>query len=127
MKSIGIVLALGLASALLGGAGCSTSEPGMRNTMGTVRATFSAAPDKVVAATERVMKRMELIRVAGTSTKIDGEVVGYTARDKKVTVSVKGVGEKRSAVGVRVGAMGDGALSVTLLTGIEKDLGLKPR
>jgi hypothetical protein len=126
MKSFNLILAIGIASATLGGAGCSTSQPGMRNTMGRVSATLGARPDKVAAAAERVMKRMDLIRVTETSTKVDGEVVGFTAQDKKVTISMKADGENRSAVGVRVGAMGDSNLSVLLLTGIEKDLGLKP-
>ena len=55
-----------------------------------------------------------------------GEFSMLLQQDKKVTISMKMDGENRSAVGVRVGAMGDTDLSVLLLTGIEKDLGLKP-
>jgi len=104
--------------------GCSTSEPGVKNTMGTLTTTVEANPPRVAKAAEAVLKDLELIRVHSTSTEVDGEAFGYTASDKKVGVSIKQEGENLSKVSVRVGAFGDEDLGIAVITRLEEQLGI---
>jgi len=104
--------------------GCSTSEPGVKNTMGTLTTTVEANPPRVAKAAEAVLKDLELIRVHSTSTEVDGEAFGYTASDKKVGVSIKQEGENLSKVSVRVGAFGDEDLGIAVITRLEEQLGV---
>lgn len=104
--------------------GCSTSEPGVKNTMGTLTTTVEANPPQVAKAAEAVLKDLDLIRVHSTSTEVDGEAFGYTASDKKVGVSIKQQGDNLSEVKVRVGAFGDEDLGLAVITRIEEQLGV---
>ncbi|NBC11527.1 MAG: DUF3568 family protein [Planctomycetes bacterium] len=120
--SLCTLISLVAVAALL--AGCSTSEPGVKNTMGTLETTVEANPPQVAKAAEAVLKDLELIRVHSTSTEVDGEAFGYTASDKKVSVSIKKESENLSKINVRVGAFGDEDLGVAVITRIEEQLGV---
>lgn len=104
-------------------AGCSTGEPGVRNSFGTLRTQVNADPPRVTRAAEAVLNDLDLVRVSSASTEVDGEVVGYTASDKKVSVSIDQEEEGRSKLKVRVGAFGDEDLGLAVINRIEKQLG----
>lgn len=115
-------LAILLAATLLV-AGCSTGHPGATNRMGTVRSTLYAPPADVAKAAEEVLQEMNIPIITAASTAIDGKVVGETARDKKITITVELHGADASVVSIRHGTIGDENISVTILGRIEAKLG----
>jgi len=124
MKTTFRPFAVMFAGALLALAGCSTSHPGAKNKLGSVEATLAAPPSRVAAAAEQVLQDMNIPIVSAASTAIDGKVVGETARDKRVTITIDLMGAESSTISIRHGAFGDAHISVTILERIEAKLGL---
>jgi len=116
-------LALGLALLTALSAGCSASEPGVKNTFGNLSTRVNADPAATTAAAENVLRELELLRVHADSTDLDGKAFGYTASDRKVSVSIKKQGEGVSRVKVRVGWSGDEDLGLAVIRRIEDRLG----
>jgi hypothetical protein len=65
---------------------------------------------------------MKLKNISATSTAVDGNVVGYTADNTKISVEVQKVTEKTSQVSVYVGSMGDPDMGKDILARIQKEL-----
>lgn len=99
--------------------GCSTSEPGVTNVAGTINATVNGSPEKVTEAAKDTMEDLKLLSVSATSTKVDGTATGRTAQDAVVSISIQTAGENVSEVDIRVGSLGDKALSMKILDGIK--------
>ena len=89
---------------------------------GEVQSTLDATPDKIVAATEKAFKDLGIIKISASGSKLDGLVVGRTAADKEVTVTVKSSTEKTSEISIRVGTFGDETLGRQILTKIRANL-----
>lgn len=113
-----------LAAALLTLVGCSTNHPGATNRFGAVQSTLIAPPSRVAAAAEEVLKDMNIPILTSAATAIDGKVIGETARDKKITITIELKGADASLITIRHGTIGDENISVTILERIEDKLGI---
>jgi hypothetical protein len=105
---------------LAAGAAAGAAAAGAFYAKGDLEATLEARPPQLVAASEEVFEEMNIAKVSSASTEVDGKVVGRTARDKKVAVTVKTESESFSKLSIRVGTFGDEALSRQILDGIKK-------
>jgi len=106
-------------------AGCSTSTPGVTNELGTIQATFGAAPPAVTDATATTLRNMDLTVDRKDATDIDGIVVARTAQDREVTVKINRAGDQMSRVSMRIGLFGDEQASIAVLDRIRRQLGVE--
>jgi ABC-type Fe3+-hydroxamate transport system substrate-binding protein len=107
---------------LVAGAAAGAAGAGAMYAKGDLETTLQARPPRIVAASEKAFEEMNIARLSSASTELDGKVVGRTASDKKVTVTVKTEGEKLSKLSIRVGVFGDEALSRQILEKIKKEV-----
>ncbi len=115
-----------LAVCLLAVAGCQTTESGVTNRVGTIKAMVDAKPAAVIEAAQDVLDEMELVIVNSESTSIDGRITARTAQDMRVRIDADKVGENVSEISIRVGKIGDTELSLTILREIKEELGIVP-
>ena len=101
---------------------CKTSQPGVKNVAGTYSEMIDATPPQVTAAAQEVLNQMKLLGVEAESTDLDGKVTARTAQDKTVTVRVEKQSSHVSRMRVRVGRLGDQAISITILEKIKEKL-----
>jgi hypothetical protein len=90
--------------------------------MGDLTAGLSADPDRVAAATEKALARLQLPVVSKQVTALDAQVISRTALDKRIAIKVKKQGDRQSEINIRVGTFGDEQLSRSLLAEIERAL-----
>lgn len=114
-----VCLAIGLTVA----AGCKTGQAGVRNRMGTYDATVAASPQRTTEAARQALEDMQFRVVSSNSSQYDGHVVGYTARDHKIDISVSSEGPDVSTMSVRVGRMGDQQLSQEIIRRVRRQVG----
>lgn len=115
------VAALALLCAVV--VGCKTSDPGVKNTMGTYSTLIDAEPPAVVDATNSIFESMDLKAIESTSTDLDGEVTAQTAQERKITIKVNREGENSSKVRVSVTPLGDEDISMTIINRIRDRIG----
>lgn len=96
---------------LTGAVGCQTT----RQVTGTRFEHFSANPDQVVEAAKAAAEELQLQMITATSSKVDGKLSAQTAQGKTVTIEVNREAEGVSKVAVKVGALGDEAVTNALL------------
>lgn len=87
---------------------------GVAYTTGDLEVTFDHPPPAVEAAGKGALEDLGITIVSSASTSVDGEVVGRTAQDKKITIRIKALGENSSKSSIRVGAFGDEAVSMSI-------------
>ncbi|MFW6162773.1 MAG: DUF3568 family protein [Planctomycetota bacterium] len=104
-------------------------DTGVGYKLGELRATVEAPPARVAAAARLAFERLEIRERFADASGLDAELIGRTARTKKVKVVVKAAGQGRSTVYIRIGTFGDRDLSRTLLDTIRDALrpGAVPR
>lgn len=90
--------------------------------MGEFEARLEASPQRVVKASQRVLENMDIKIQSADSTSLDGVVVGKTALDKDLKITVKRVDERWSEIGIRVGTFGDEELSRQIYDKIKDEL-----
>jgi hypothetical protein len=93
-----------VAAAALGAAGAAYVN-------GELEGRLDGSPQQVVRASERALKDMDIQIISADATGIDGKVVGRTALDKKIEISVKRDGDESSKIAIRVDTFGDESLS----------------
>jgi hypothetical protein len=93
---------------------------------GDTQTTLPADPREIASATERAMKELDVAVVSASSSGVDAKIVGRTARDTKLQVTVKSQTPKFSTVDVRAGVFGDESLQNALLDKIKSNLGAAP-
>lgn len=113
-------LALTLAALLL--TACSTSAPGVVNKGGTYETLLDGTTTKVTEAAKAAVADLKLKLVTSSATEIDGNVEALTANDTSVTVRVYRETERTSRLTIRVGTLGDQAMSMLLLEKIKARL-----
>lgn len=91
--------------------GCQT----VRQATGTHYAYLSANPERVVNAAKKACEDMELHAIAASSTEMDGRIEARTAQGKKVSILVTKQAEDVSTVAVKVGTVGDEAISRAII------------
>ncbi|MDP6545243.1 MAG: DUF3568 family protein [Phycisphaerae bacterium] len=113
-------------SAILLTSGCLVAAAGAAGGVlyakGDLESSLSATPAQIAAATEKAFVEMKISKTSAVSSDLDAEVIGRSARDKKVTVTSKATGDKISSISIRVGTFGDKDLSRVLFDKIKKNL-----
>ena len=90
---------------------------------GDLEATLEASPEKVVHASEAALKEMDVSVQSSDATAIDGRVVGRTALNKKVEITVKRETDRTSKISIRIDTFGDESLSRQIYEKIKAKLG----
>lgn len=96
-------------------AACETSQPGVTNSLGTVRETVDATPAEVTGAAEQTLTDMGLRIITSESTDLDGTVVARTENNREINVRADRKSEGRSQISIRVGLGGDEQVSLAVL------------
>ena len=102
--------------------GCSTTEPGATDTLGSYSTNVDGAPDKVTAAAAKACEDLKLTSIASNGTAVDGKVTAKTAAGDDVSITISQAGDKISKVTIRVGATGDEAVSKQLVDRINSHM-----
>lgn len=118
MRGISLVCLLGLWLTW----GCSTLQTGVTNEAGTVVANLDSTPEKIAAATRDAVKDLNLALISAQADENDGLVEARTAQEVRVKIKMTAQGDKTSQVSIRVGTLGDEALSLRLLNRIKARL-----
>jgi hypothetical protein len=89
---------------------------------GDLEATLDGTPQKIVKASDSALKDMDVRDVSGDATSVDGKVIGHTALNKKVEITVKRETDTTSKISIRIDNFGDEALSRQILDKIKSKL-----
>lgn len=125
MTTRSTILALGLAlGAASGLSGCVVAAAaggaaGAAYVLGSLDGPMPASPEKIVEASKDVLEGSDIHVLSSDATSIDGTVVGRTALDRKIEITVKRVDDKQSQVSIRVGTFGDETVSKDLFDRIK--------
>jgi hypothetical protein len=119
-----LALALGALTSLSGClvAAAGAGAAGTAYVMGSLDSSLPATPQKVVEATESVLKDTDIRVVSKDATGLDGSVVATTALDTKIQITIKRQDDKNSKISIRVGTFGDRELSEELFEKIKAKL-----
>jgi hypothetical protein len=90
--------------------------------MGSLDSSVPGTPETVVEASESALKDTDIPVISKGATGIDGDVVGKTALDTKIHITVKKQDEKTSKISIRVGTFGDRELSQQIYDKIKAKL-----
>jgi hypothetical protein len=115
---------LGLALAVLSSSSCvvaaaGAGAAGAAYVMGSLDASLPANPERIVAASKDVLNDSDIHVLESDATSVDGSVVGRTALDRRIEITVKRVDDKQSRISIRVGTFGDRGVSQDLLDRIK--------
>ena len=111
-------------AALVLAAGCAPlyakrdRDTGIAYLLGEMRAPVDAAPGRVAFATRLAFRALQVRERFTDISGLDAEFTGRTARGKHVRVVVRGTAAGTSAVRIRVGRLGDVAMSQAILDAI---------
>jgi len=108
-----------LALALVGGGSLSSCEnlrekPGVDGTaysLGHLDVMVRADPKRVVEVAEGVMKELDIDVESVAASGVDGKVVGKTALNKRIEITVERQDSETSKYSILVGSFGDETLS----------------
>lgn len=88
---------------------------GMAYYKGELKAELNGTPPEVIQATKRAFQDLIWTKVAARASATDGQAEAKSATGKEIRVTVNQKTPRVSAIGIRVGLMGDEDLSRTLL------------
>ena len=115
-----LMVCLGIGSLPL--AGCQTESPGTTYTVGSYSGMVDSTPDKVTQAARKAVEELKLLEINSSGTKVDGKVTAKTAQNDAVTIDVEKAGDNVSKVSIRVGTLGDEAMSKSIMDKIKGNL-----
>jgi hypothetical protein len=118
---LALALALGAAGSLSGCvvAAAGTRTAGQAYVMGSLDGSMPASPERIVEASKDVLEGSDIHILSSDASSLDGTVVGRTALDRKIEITVKRVDERQSKVSIRVGTSGDKDVSQGLFDRIK--------
>lgn len=90
---------------------------------GNLETRMRADPRAIEKASLKAFEDLNIRKVSSTSSSIDGEIIGRSAEETKVAISVKAEANDESSVSIRVGTFGDQAFSLKIYDAINKHLG----
>jgi hypothetical protein len=120
--------AVTLGSALLVTSGCiargtvGAQGAGATWYSGRLESNLGANLDEVFRASEKAIAELQFAKVSDRKSTIDAQLISRTAVDKKVSIVLNQVTEDSTKVSIRVGLMGDQALSQAILEKIKANL-----
>ena len=94
---------------------------------GELKSTVSAALPRVEEATKAVFDDLEFTAVEAVSDKLKGKVTAMMADGTDVVVRLKAVDFESTQVRIRVGKLGDKAVSEQIHRHLEKELGIEKK
>ena len=124
LVSTAVLLLPGCLLVAAGAAGGAVA--GTAYVMGDLETTLQATPGEVVAATRTAFEQMGVATISAGATELDGKVIGRTATDEKITVTVESKGRNLSELSIRVGTFGDEELSRQIYDKIRANLPARP-
>lgn len=113
-QTAAVLLSVGALSALPGCllvAGAAIGVGAAAYVSGDLEGRLEASPHKVVQAAEAALKDMDIKIISADATGIDGQVIGRTALDKNIAITVKRDRDTGSKITIRVDTFGDESLS----------------
>ncbi|MFI4955476.1 MAG: DUF3568 family protein [Gammaproteobacteria bacterium] len=129
LKQAGMVVALVISIAGLSGCvaaavtgAAAAGGAGAAYVMGTLRSDVQATPTRIAEATRRAFGTYVIKVEEYKTTELDALVVGHTANDKRIKVTVKRETDLISELSIQVGTFGDEAFSNLLYEEIKKQL-----
>jgi hypothetical protein len=107
---------------LLVGAGSAAGAAGVAWVRGDLEATLNADPRQIEQAAIKAFEELSIPLVSSKSSALDGEVIGRTATDTKVSIKIESTETDKSRISIRVGTFGDQQMSRRLLDEIQQQL-----
>jgi len=91
---------------------------------GELKATLPAALPRVEEGTKAVFQDLEFTAVEAVSDKLKGKVTAMMADGTDVVIKLKAVDFESTQIKIRVGKLGDKAVSEQIYRHLEKELGV---
>jgi hypothetical protein len=128
MKTYASLLAIAIS--VLSVSGCSSMVSGASDAgtasvdyvMGIFKADIQATPSRIAEATKRAFGVYSIAVKEYRTTELDAIIVGYTASEKKIEVTVKRETESVSELSIHIGVMGEETFSHLLYEEIKRQL-----
>jgi len=121
-----VALVLGVSAAGLTGCvavvAAGAAGSGVAWYSGRVEANLDQNIDKVFAASQKALSRLEFANISNKKSAVDAQLVSRTALDKKVEITLQKVTDRSTKVMIRVGVFGDETLSMSILDKIKAEL-----
>ncbi|MFN0008258.1 MAG: DUF3568 family protein [Planctomycetota bacterium] len=117
MKALGRTVFLAfsiIAGTALTGCEGLRAKPGVDGTaysLGHLDVMVDADPKRIVEAAEAVLKEMDIEVVSAVASGVDGRVVGRTALQKRIEITVERQDADTSKYSIMIGSFGDQPLS----------------
>lgn len=89
---------------------------------GELESNIARNIDDVYRATQRTVQELEFARISEQKSAVDAVVVSRTALDKKIEIKLQRTSAELTKVRIRVGLIGDEALSLSILERINAEL-----
>lgn len=89
---------------------------------GDLQAVLEGSPEEIVSASLGALKELEVPIVSKETSAVDGKLVGRTALQRKIDITVRRETETASKVSIRVDTFGDEAFSRQILDKIRSKL-----
>ncbi|MFQ5964169.1 MAG: DUF3568 family protein [Candidatus Scalinduaceae bacterium] len=103
--------------------GAAAGSAGVAYVMGDMEVIMEKNPEQIKNASEIAFKDLNILLISARATGIDGKVIGRTARDKRITITIKKESENLSKVSIRIGKLqGDQKLSHNIYESIKKHI-----
>lgn len=118
LLSAGLLLSSGCMAVAVAGA----TAAGVVWVRGALETNLDRDLGRVHDAAVSAVEDLEFALVSKRKSGVDGEVVARTALDKRVSITLKQVTQNTTKISIRVGLMGDEAMSQVILERIRKRL-----
>ena len=105
--------------AVVAGAGAGAAVAYMR---GDLEVNVDASLNRAIAATNRAIDQLQFAKVSENTDALVGTIVARNADDKRIEVRLEGSGNNLTKVRIRVGVLGDEALSMSIYEKIQDNL-----
>ncbi len=95
--------------------GAAAGAGGVAYVQGELKVTESVSQEVAVRAAERALQDLKLVVIKRQQDGLSGLIEARTAGDQKVTLKTRRLADQSTAVGIRVGILGDEAKSRQIL------------
>jgi hypothetical protein len=124
-KATAVLLTVGALSGLPGCrlvTGAATGAGTATYIGGDLEGSFEASPERIVQVSQSSLTEMDIKVISADATGVDGRVIGRSALNKKIEISVNREGDTTSKIAIRVDTFGDEALSRQIFDKIRSKL-----
>jgi hypothetical protein len=121
LAAAALVLASGCVVVAVGAAGAAGAGT-VAYIRGEIDATLGNGYDQVVDASDRALAQLQFTKVSETKDALSAVIVGRTAEDKKIRITITREGDALTKVQIRIGVFGDEERSMAILDKIRAGL-----